>query len=55
MWYTVEMGSDGMIDIQSFMTTVHDIHVILRLLLQKFERFYVGTRNERDFIITALR
>jgi hypothetical protein len=38
MWYTVEMASDGMIYIPSFMKIGSGIQVILMLLPQQHER-----------------
>jgi hypothetical protein len=52
----VEMASDGMIHIPSFMTIISGIRVILRALTLPFERLYsVGITDERHLLCRPLK
>jgi hypothetical protein len=50
----VEMASDGMIYVPSFMKINSGIQIILRLLPCQFLGCIVGTTDERNFISTPL-
>jgi hypothetical protein len=55
MMYGVEMTSDGMIYIPSFMNIGRGIQAILRLCLRNLRGCNVGITDGRDLSITLLR